>query len=120
MSARGRLILVLAGCACVALLALAVQVGFGSFGLDPLRAWQAVVAPVLRGDGALLWALLVGGDTTGVDTGTVVVWSIRLPRVVAALLVGAALAVSGAVFQAITRNDLASPYILGVSAGAGL
>jgi len=45
---------------------------------------------------------------------------IRLPRVVLAALVGAALASSGVVLQAILRNPLADPYILGISSGAGL
>lgn len=49
-----------------------------------------------------------------------VVLSIRLPRVVAALLVGAALAAAGASYQTLFRNPLVSPDILGVSAGAGL
>ena len=49
-----------------------------------------------------------------------VVQNIRLPRVVAALLVGAALAAAGASYQALFRNPLVSPDILGVSAGAGL
>jgi iron complex transport system permease protein len=45
---------------------------------------------------------------------------IRLPRVVLAALVGAALATSGAVYQTVFRNPLADPYLLGVAAGAGL
>ncbi len=45
---------------------------------------------------------------------------VRLPRIVLACLVGAALACSGAVFQALLRNPLADPYILGISSGAGL
>jgi iron complex transport system permease protein len=44
----------------------------------------------------------------------------RLPRIVLACLVGAALACSGVVFQALLRNPLADPYILGISSGAGL
>ncbi len=44
-------------------------------------------------------------------------WSIRLPRVLFAFAVGAGLAITGAVFQALLRNDLATPYTLGVSAG---
>ena len=48
-----------------------------------------------------------------------VVWNIRLPRIVAAMLIGAALSVSGASFQGTFRNPLVSPDILGVSAGAG-
>ncbi|MFP3921372.1 MAG: FecCD family ABC transporter permease [Dichotomicrobium sp.] len=50
----------------------------------------------------------------------IVVWNVRLPRVAAALLVGAALASAGAAYQALFRNPLVSPDILGVSAGAGL
>jgi iron complex transport system permease protein len=49
-----------------------------------------------------------------------VVWQIRLPRVLAAVVVGAALAASGAAYQGMFRNPLVSPDILGVSAGAGL
>lgn len=45
---------------------------------------------------------------------------LRLPRIVLACLVGAALACSGVVFQALLRNPLADPYILGISSGAGL
>ncbi|GIF74653.1 FecCD family ABC transporter permease [Asanoa siamensis] len=47
-----------------------------------------------------------------------IVWDLRLPRVLLAALVGAGLAVCGAVLQALTRNPLADPYLLGVSAGA--
>ena len=47
-----------------------------------------------------------------------IIWQVRLPRVLLAVAVGAALGVSGMVLQAIVRNVLAEPYILGVSAGA--
>ncbi|WP_374203185.1 FecCD family ABC transporter permease [Streptomyces sp. ST2-7A] len=46
------------------------------------------------------------------------IWESRFPRVLLAAAIGAALAVSGAVLQAVTRNPLADPYLLGVSAGA--
>ena len=45
---------------------------------------------------------------------------VRLPRIILAAIVGAALACSGVVFQALLRNPLADPYILGISSGAGL
>jgi iron complex transport system permease protein len=48
-----------------------------------------------------------------------VVWQVRLPRALAAALVGAALASGGAVFQGLFHNPLVSPYVLGVSSGAG-
>lgn len=49
-----------------------------------------------------------------------IVRTLRLPRVVLGLLVGAALATSGATFQGVFRNPLADPYLLGVAAGGGL
>ncbi len=52
--------------------------------------------------------------------GELFVWQIRLPRTLAVLLVGAALAISGAVMQALFENPLAEPGLLGVSNGAGL
>lgn len=53
-------------------------------------------------------------------TGKLFIWQIRLPRTVAVLLVGAALALSGAVMQALFENPLAEPGLLGVSNGAGV
>ena len=49
-----------------------------------------------------------------------IIWVVRLPRVLLAFIVGAALSVSGAVMQSILKNPLASPYTLGVSSGASL
>jgi iron complex transport system permease protein len=63
---------------------------------------------------ALIDALLGRGDPTTVT----IVRGLRMPRALQAAFVGAALAVSGATFQALLRNPLAEPYILGVSSGA--
>jgi iron complex transport system permease protein len=49
-----------------------------------------------------------------------IVWEFRLPRVLLAAIVGAALSVAGTVLQAMVRNPLADPYILGVSSGASI
>ncbi len=54
------------------------------------------------------------------DAHAAIVREIRLPRVVLGLLVGAALSMSGATYQAAFRNPLADPYLLGIAAGAGL
>jgi len=61
-----------------------------------------------------------GGDAVFSERDRVIVYDIRLPRVVMGILVGAALAVSGAVMQGLFRNPLADPGIVGVSAGASL
>lgn len=50
---------------------------------------------------------------------SIIVWTLRVPRTVVAVLVGAAFGVAGALIQALTRNPLADPGILGVNAGAG-
>jgi iron complex transport system permease protein len=49
-----------------------------------------------------------------------IVWQLRMPRVLGAAAVGAGLAASGAVLQSLTRNDLADPYLLGISSGAAV
>ena len=49
-----------------------------------------------------------------------IVWQLRMPRVLTAAMVGAGLALSGAVMQSVTRNPLADPYLLGLSSGASL
>ncbi|MBD3916933.1 FecCD family ABC transporter permease [Nocardioides hwasunensis] len=49
-----------------------------------------------------------------------IVWQLRLPRVLGAASVGAGLALCGAVLQSLTRNDLADPYLLGISGGAAV
>ena len=64
-----------------------------------------------------LLAILLGGGTAEENT---VVFDFRLVRAVLAVLIGMGLALSGAVFQQLTRNELAGPGLLGVNAGAGL
>ncbi|HUE54882.1 MAG TPA: iron ABC transporter permease [Candidatus Udaeobacter sp.] len=49
-----------------------------------------------------------------------IIWNIRLPRILLGILVGASLSVAGTSFQALLRNPLADPYVLGVSSGAAL
>lgn len=66
---------------------------------------------------AAVWEALVGGS----DVSTaVIVRELRLPRALLAFLVGGSLAVTGAALQALVRNPLADPYLLGLSGGAGL
>ncbi len=90
-----------------------------------------LLAVVALGVGAVLGALFVSlwvgeGSTSlfdalsGNEEARTIVFSIRLPRAVLAGLVGAALAASGCVLQAWTRNALADPFVLGVSGGSAL
>jgi iron complex transport system permease protein len=84
-----------------ALLAFASSIGIGAAGLS--------LAEVL--------AALAGGGT---PTDRSIVLELRLPRAIAGLLAGGSLALSGATFQALLRNPLAEPYVLGVSGGAAV
>ncbi|MCK2087735.1 iron ABC transporter permease [Thauera aromatica] len=68
---------------------------------------------------AVLWAALTGTESGQPPMAETVVLAVRLPRVLAAMLVGASLAAAGAAYQTLFRNPLASPAILGVSSGAG-
>ncbi len=77
-----------------------------------------------------LWALTIGSSDIGIggvvealagagdERRFLVVTTVRLPRILAALLAGASLAVAGAIMQAVTSNPLASPGLLGINAGA--
>ncbi len=74
-----------------------------------------VVAPLL-GPGELDLASAMGGESIDAT----ILWRLRTPRVLLALLGGASLAVAGTAFQTLFRNPLAEPYTLGVAGGAAL
>ena len=74
-----------------------------------------LVGTVTFTPGDVLNALFRGSGLT-----RMILFELRLPRIVLALFVGAALAVAGACFQALLRNALADPYVLGISSGAAL
>jgi iron complex transport system permease protein len=92
-------LLVLAGALLATAIVATVAVSTGSFAIDPPE---------------LLRTLLGGGSH---DT-RFVVWDLRLPRLLSAVLIGAGLAISGLIFQSVTRNPLAAPDILGIDSGA--
>jgi iron complex transport system permease protein len=75
-----------------------------ALGAAPIAPADLVAALLRRGGGAA----------------QAIVWSLRLPRVVLGFVVGGVLAVAGAALQALVRNPLADPYLLGLSGGAGL
>jgi len=62
---------------------------------------------------------LIAGENVTVETDRIV-WELRMPRLLGALSVGAALAICGVVLQSLTRNELADPYLLGISSGASV
>jgi len=91
-----------------------------SIGLAVLAVIMCLCALVGTQKISLEKALAGPGDKAGENIDYEIFVGVRLPRVILAALVGAALACSGVVLQAILRNPLADPYILGISSGAGL
>ena len=84
-----------------------------------------LVGPAGLGAGDVVLAFVAKLPLLGVhsplgETQSTIVFDLRLPRVVLGALVGATLAVAGGAYQGVFRNPLADPYLLGISAGAGL
>ncbi len=82
----------------------------------------SITSLAIGASGTSLWGalqkLIIGEPLTQMER--IVLWDIRLPRVILGICVGASLAVSGTVLQGLFRNPLADPGLVGVSAGAGL
>jgi iron complex transport system permease protein len=85
-----------------------LSVAVGSVKLSPRRSVYILLQSIL------------GWQGEQIGTEHAIILSLRVPRVILAGLVGAGLSISGAIFQALLRNPLADPYILGVSSGAAV
>ena len=94
--------------------------GGWSWGIAVAALLGAVLAALVLGRYPIPLAVLLSGLDAMDPATAAVLWNVRLPRVLAATLVGAALAGAGAAFQGMFRNPLASPDLLGVSVGASL
>jgi iron complex transport system permease protein len=105
-----RFTLLLVALAVVVVVATLLAVGIGAVQVAPTRVVQIVAHHVAPG--------AVEPTFTAVEDR--IVWQFRMPRALLALLVGAGLSVVGAVLQAVVRNPLADPFLLGVSSGASL
>ena len=83
------------------------SLALGAYAISPLEVCQIILARIT-------------GQGTGVDPMAAnLVWEVRMPRVLAAAMVGAGLSATGALFQGLFKNQLAEQYTLGVSNGAG-
>jgi iron complex transport system permease protein len=103
---RVPLSLVLGACAVLLVVTMTLGVGVGSVALSPAAVWHVVAAQL-------------AGHPDHSVTATIV-WQIRVPRVLLAAVVGAALTTAGSVVQVLVRNALADPFLLGVSSGASV
>jgi len=107
---RSRLVIVLLILGGGLIISLFVASAFGAVNISVPDILKMVLNKVAIFDFTNTWR---GADET-------IVFQIRLPRVIGAALIGAALATAGALFQGLLRNPLADPYIIGTSAGAAL
>lgn len=90
------------------LVTVTLGVSIGAVNIAPLTVWSEISKQVF------------GGSVNLSAAESTIIWQLRLPRVLLALVVGAMLASAGCAYQGTFRNPLADPYLLGVSAGAGL
>ena len=96
-----RLLIATIGLCSALLLTILISLASGAVSMTPEQLWQAFTHR---------------GETLN----QTIVWELRLPRILAAILVGASLGMAGAMLQGMLRNGLADPFLLGISAGAGL
>lgn len=92
------------------LLTVTAAVSLGSAQIPVATVWSIIASKISPGSVEVFWS--AGRES--------IVWDVRLPRVMLAGLVGAGLGLTGAVLQAVTRNPLADPHLLGVSSGGAL
>lgn len=102
---RFRIILVAGICFMIIMFLISISISSGG------------IIPINEALSALISAIEKGGQD--LETEELYVFASRLPRVIAAIGVGAGLAIAGCMFQALIRNPLVDPYITGVSSGAG-
>lgn len=95
---------------CALIAAMVAGTLVGSVRIPPGETLQILLYKLGLSHGHVTWT---AGDEA-------IIWLVRFPRVIAAALVGAALSVAGTLFQAVLRNPLADPYVIGTSAGAQL
>ena len=93
--------LILIACICLSVAGFFISIGNGAVKISPRE---------------ILIAIVLQDATVNYQ----IIWNVRLPRTIAASLVGTCLALSGCILQGVMRNPLASPNIIGVSSGAGL
>lgn len=94
----------------ILLLSIGLSVTIGSVNISFKEVYEVIIYKLFN----------IGNSSVGKGAIADVVWLIRMPRIILALGIGAGLSVVGVVMQAIVKNPLADPYILGVSSGASL
>ena len=94
----------------IVLIVVIFSLGIGSVKIHPIDVLGILISKLFYLDVAWEWS----------DTTEIILWEVRLPRVLLALFVGASLTVAGSIYQGLFRNPLADPYLIGAAAGAVL
>ena len=94
---------------CILFISMMMAILVGSVGITPSIIFEV-----------LFYKLGIVSEISATKAQQIIIWDIRVPRVLLAAIVGAALAISGAAIQALVKNSIADPYILGVSSGASV
>ena len=94
---------------CILFISMMMAILVGSVGITPSIIFEV-----------LFYKLGIISEFSATKAQQIIIWDIRVPRVLLAAIVGAALAISGAAIQALVKNSIADPYILGVSSGASV
>lgn len=110
MSSMNKTILTYIGLVVIAIFSLLLGIAIGTVNISLIEVLKVLVNNSLRVE--------IFKEVEGMHEN--IIWNIRLPRVLVAGLVGAALSIVGAAFQGLLRNPLADPYTLGVSSGASV
>lgn len=94
----------------ILIISMTLAIMVGSVSITPLYVWQVILSkiPIVQNFIEQDWS----------RSQEIIIWQIRVPRVLLAAVVGAGLAIAGAAIQALVRNSIAEPYILGISSGA--
>ncbi|MBC7263328.1 MAG: iron chelate uptake ABC transporter family permease subunit [Chloroflexi bacterium] len=109
-SIRGKRSVVLIALGLCLVLCITLAASQGSVTISPDTVAAIIASRVMRLSSTPIWKAAEEA----------IIWDIRLPRVLTAVIVGAALSVAGVIFQGLLRNPMADPYIIGTSGGAAL
>lgn len=96
----------------VVFVSMTIAVMVGSVSITPSTVWRVILSHAPFN--------MFGIEADWSRSQEIIIWQIRTPRVLLAMIVGAGLAISGAAIQALVRNSIADPYILGISSGASV
>jgi len=109
LESQSKFILLCTFLLCVLLISLIASISLGAVSLDLNQVWKIVLSKTIGFEySSIAWSKATEN----------IVWNLRMPRTLLGILAGSGFALAGLMMQALTKNPLANPYILGISSGA--